>query len=411
MRLRALLIVVVLGGCANQPPMNSDSSVVWTDVADQYVVVTLRNHAPVVARAGSTPRDYDTPLRYGVSATTRRQVAALAAAHRMREVDAWPIGVLGLHCIVFRLADDVPRATALRQLARDPRVESVQPLNVFRTLSSHDDPYRRLQHNLDTLQISQAHAWSRGENMRIAVVDTGIDAEHPDLKGRIALQRSFVAARDTTAGDRHGTAVAGVIAALDNNREGIVGIAPAASLVSLKACWEQDATRATAVCNTFTLAKALVAAVEADSHIVNLSLGGPADPLLERLIEHGLRRGIIYVGALSPTRRGFPCNILSVICVGRAGRWSDAAQLFAPGDEVLTLVPARRYDFVSGSSLAAASVSASIALLRARKRELSAPQALGLLAASSSRDGDPAPSINTCEALARLLGKPSCAAR
>jgi subtilisin family serine protease len=200
-----------------------------------------------------------------------------------------------------------------------------------------------------------------------------------------------------------------VIAAIDNNREGIAGIAPAASIVGLKACWEQEGdASAAAVCNTFTLAKALVAALDANSDVVNLSLGGPPDPLLQRLVDHGARRGVIYVGALS-SERGFPCNLATVICVGSAGRWSDGPQLFAPGQEVLTLTPGGRYDFLSGSSLAAASVSASVALLRARQPDLTAEMALRLLAPTAQPVANHvAPSIDVCDALAQLLQKAKC---
>jgi subtilisin family serine protease len=360
-------------------------------------------------RAGSTLRDYDAAIGYAVSPAARREVQALASAHGLTQVDAWPIGVLGLHCVVFKLPAGVAPDDMLRQLQRDSRVESVQPLNAFHTLSTNNDPYRGLQRNLDAMQVEQAHEWSRGENVRIAVIDTGIDARHPDLAGRVILQRNFVDESAPTPGEQHGTAVAGIIAALDNNREGIAGVAPAASVVGLKACWPQDGASAAAVCNTFTLAKALVAAVEAKSDVVNLSLAGPADPLLRRLVDYGAKRGIIYVGALPPGERGFPCNVAGVICVGSAGRWSDGPQLFAPGDEVLTLIPAGRYDFLSGSSLAAASVSASVALLRARDPDLTADQALQFLAPPvRSVAHDSAPSINVCQALTRLLRTTGC---
>ncbi|HEY8538468.1 MAG TPA: S8 family serine peptidase [Steroidobacteraceae bacterium] len=409
--IRAICVLAVLlaAGCALQPEQAQDARIAFAGNADRFIVVTLHNRHALVPRAGSTRRDYDSNLGYGVSAIARREVRALAADYRLREVDGWPIQALDLHCVVFELPPDVPQSQALRELERDGRVESVQPLNSFRTLSTATDPYRRLQRNLDVMQVGQAHRWSRGENVRIAVVDTGIDDTHPDLAGRVILQRNFVDASAPVPPEQHGTAVAGVIAARANNREGITGVAPASSIVGLKACWPQDDNPTAAVCNTFTLAKALVAAVESKSHIVNLSLAGPADPLLKRLVEYGAKRGLIYVGALPPDELGFPCNLAHVICVGSAGRWQDGPQLFAPGDEVLTLIPAGRYDFLSGSSLAAASVSAGIALLRARAPDLTSEMALRLLAPTvTSAALDPAPSINVCRALARLLAEEGC---
>jgi subtilisin family serine protease len=409
--LRPIVVVLLalIAGCASQTPLGRDASTVFAGNSDQYVVITVRNREPLVARAGSTLRDYDSTASYSVSPAARKQLRDLASAHRLREVDGWPIAALGVHCAVFQLPADIAPLEALRQLERDRRVESVQPLNSFTTLSTNNDPYRGLQRNLETMQIDEAHVWSRGENVRVAVIDTGIDASHPDLAGRVVLQKNLVDGKATTPAEQHGTAVAGIIAAIDNNREGIAGVAPAASLLGLKACWAQS-ENSTSVCNTFTLAKALVAAVDADSDVVNLSLAGPADPLLQRLVNIGVKRGIIYVGALPTNAPGFPCNVANVICVGTAGQLSSTPQLFAPGVDILTLIPAGRYDFLSGSSLAAASVSASVALLRSRAPDLTAEMARRLLSPpyqASAIDG--AASINACEALSRLLGKQGCA--
>jgi hypothetical protein len=405
------LLLVWLAACSTPAQVEKDARVAFAGASEQYVVVTVHNRQALIPRAGSTLRDYDSTATYGISPAARKELRALASAHRLREVDGWPIAALGVHCAIFQLPGDVAPAEALRQLSRDRRVESVQPLNAFSTMSTSNDPYRGLQRNLDAMQIEQAHAWSRGEKTRIAVVDTGIDATHPDLAGRVVMQRNLVDAAPTPA-ERHGTAVAGVIAALDNNRVGIVGVAPATSLLGLKACWPQASDSAASVCNTFTLAKALAAAVEERSDIVNLSLAGPADPLLERLVDYGAKRGVIYVGALPTGAPGFPCNIASVICVGSAGHPDPTPQLFAPGAEVLTLLPEGRYDFLSGSSLAAASVSASIALLLAKDPNMTSDTARSLLSSTTTRTAaiDAAPSINACAALAKLLGQRECKA-
>ena len=398
-------ILVLLSACSSTQTA-VDARTAFDQSTERYVVITVHNRPASLPRAGSTVRDYDSPSTYGLSPSARSDLRALARAHRLREVDGWPILALGVHCAVFELPHDVAPSEALRQLVRDRRVESVQPLNSFATMSVNNDPYRGLQRNLDVMQVEQAHALSRGEKTRIAVVDTGIDARHPDLVGRVASQRNLVSSEPMPA-ERHGTAVAGVIAALDNNREGIVGVAPAASLIGLKACWPSPSDTSASVCNTFTLAKALAAALDEHSDIVNLSLAGPSDPLLARLVEYGAKRGVIYVGALASAAPGFPCDVTSVICVGSAGDATASPQLFAPGSEVLTLAPDRRYDFLSGSSLAAASVSATIALLHSKQPDLTATQARTLLS-STAAPSDVSPSINACAALAKLLGRSGC---
>jgi len=408
----------LVAGCATSP---SPAEPLTDSDPTRFVVVTLRNDAvPSIPRAGSTVRGYESPASYSLAPATRANAKAVAAAHGLREVAAWPIGLLGIHCIVYELPPGADRNAALERLRRDSRVETAQPYQSFATLTTDSgeiassDPYRPLQRNLDMMDVAGAHLWSRGEGVRVAIIDTGIDASHPDLAGRVVKQENFVDGSKNSARDRHGTAVAGVIAAVENNSQGIVGVAPAAKLYAMRACWPAPRDNSGAVCSTLTLAKALSAAIEARMDIVNLSLTGPSDPLLTRLIEVGLRRGVVFVGATPANSDGsvFPTGIPGVIGVDAAGAKASAdSVLFAPGDEVLTLVPDGRYDFLSGSSLAAASVSGGIALLLARDRNLRADNARDLLARSirtiNTAQGEAA-SVNLCAAMAALMHQPAC---
>lgn len=411
--------VWLLAGCAMSRSVPAES--LNDSDPTRFVVVTLRNEAaPSIPRAGSTVRGYEPQTSYALAPATRASAKAVATAHGLREVAAWPIGLLGIHCVVYELPPGADRNATLERLRRDSRVETAQPYQSFATLTtdsdvtSASDPYRPLQRNLDMMDVAGAHLWSRGEGVRVAIIDTGIDASHPDLAGRVVKQENFVDGGKSIARDRHGTAVAGVIAAVENNSQGIVGVAPAARLYAMRACWPAPRDDARAVCSTLTLAKALAAAIEARIDIVNLSLTGPSDPLLTRLIEVGLRRGVVFVGAAPPTGDGnvFPTGIAGVISVDAAGAKASAdSVLFAPGSEVLTLVPDGRYDFLSGSSLAAASVAGGIALLLARDRNLGADNARELLARSSRKvntsQGEAA-SVNLCAAMAALMHQAAC---
>jgi subtilisin family serine protease len=245
--------------------------------------------------------------------------------------------------------------------------------------------------------------------VRIALIDAGVDAAHPDLDGRIALQRNFVGATPQHVAERHGTEVAGVIAAVANNKLGIVGIAPAAQLLAYRACWTAPPPATGARCNSYTLALALGAALASDAHIINLSLGGPADPLLQELLAHALARGTIVVGAVPPDRRldGFPVGVPGVIAVASAEDvqtgdvQAAAGVLRAPGRDILTLEPGGHYDYASGSSLATAHVSGALALLLALKPGESAAELAARLRRSQGGAGA---SIDLCSAIAGLRG-------
>jgi subtilisin family serine protease len=204
-----------------------------------------------------------------------------------------------------------------------------------------------------------------------------------------------------------------VIAAVADNGIGIVGIAPEARIMALKACW-QAATGASAVCNSFTLAQALEGAIVAHADIVNMSLAGPADPLLARLVERGAMQGMIFVGATRNAAEGpsFPADLDEVLAVDAAEESSgNPRHILAPGHDVLTLVPGGHYDFASGSSLAAAEVSGIVALMLAERPHLSAGEVRNLLLRSSRRVQSPAGEIrmvDACAALRDTAGHPVC---
>jgi subtilisin family serine protease len=156
--------------------------------------------------------------------------------------------------------------------------------------------------------------------------------------------------------------MAGIIAAVANNHVGIVGIAPLARLEVFEACWQLDPASDAAACNTFTLAQALAGALAAGTPLVNLSLAGPADPLLTALVISGIRRGVIFVAAAAP-QAGFPGSIAGVIRAAGTEEPLPEGTFAAPAVHVLTTRPNGQYDFESGTSVACAEITGIIALL------------------------------------------------
>lgn len=416
MRLLCAWLALLLAACAVAPPAPPSLGVPLGAAAlaqpERHVVVTVHNQpAAPNGYAGSTPRGYAGAGPYRASSAALALARGVAASHGLREVAAWPIELLGLHCLVYELAAGAPREQVLAELRRDARVESAQPLaghelHAAANAAGYNDPYAGLQRNLLEMGVAAAQRWSRGAGVRVALVDTGADIAHPDF-GQRPLAADLVADGRTGA-EGHGTAVAGVIGALPNNGIGIVGIAPEAQLLSLRGCWSAGAGRGQ--CNSFTLAQALIAALDAKAGIVNLSLGGPADALLQRIVERGLQRGVLFIGAAPPSgrREGFPTGIAGVIAVDAAepGRAPLPGLLYAPGVDVFTLAPGGRYDAISGSSIAAAQVSGIAALLLARRPGLAAAELEGLLRRSMPGAADAGRGlVNACTALRSLLAQ------
>lgn len=412
-----LWLAAVLAGCATgRDDLLAGGATGAMQDEDRLVVLAVDNDAPASPPRPASTRPGYFGASYVASDAARASMRALAGEYGLAEVAAWPIAVLKVHCAVLRVPEGSSRGELLRRLAADRRVRIAQPLNRFasRAAATYNDPYLDLQRGFRSIDAADAQQWSRGSRVRVAVIDTGIDARHPDFGGRVVVQRNFVD-RDAArfAQDRHGTAVAGVISAAANNSLGIVGVAPEVQVIALKACWESDARGDGARCNSLTLAQALAAAIEEQARIVNLSLAGPRDPLLNALVAAGRARGIVYVGAApaSDPQDGFPAGTPGVIAVDMAeSADARAGILRAPGQEVVTLVPGGHYDFLSGPSLATAHVSGAVALLLARDRRLDRDAVYGLLARSGGRGGvaEGGASINACAALAALLGRTPC---
>lgn len=433
MRRRAAIVVPILGlltGCQGaallaSPEATGSAAGPGSDPGRQ-IVVTLANPEPLLtSRAGATLKAYPSIPGYHVSAVVRRDVSALGRKYGVRTVTEWPIEVLGVHCVVYEIAEDRDRDDIIAAMAGDARVESVQPMQLFATQTdavAYDDPYLDLQSSLAQMDVATVHRWSRGRGVVIAVVDAGLDADHPDLAGRVAASADFVSVgTDDFRRERHGLAVAGVIAAVAGNGQGIVGIAPEATLLGLRACWQDradDEQSAGAVCNSLTLAQALAAAIDRRAAIINLSLTGPRDALLERLLLSALERNIIVVGAVADVtsfRQAFPTSVPGVIPVGMPAQAEPPAPpvLPAPGTQVLTLAPGGTYDFASGSSLAAAHVTGTVALMLARRPHLTTAEVSRALWDSVGRFvpaqiASPAV-VNACQAVASVLGEQRCA--
>ncbi|WP_313918757.1 S8 family serine peptidase [Tahibacter sp.] len=425
--LRSAALLLALGLGAGPVAADDPDWAAGYDAA-QMIVVAVANKPDPQPSAGATPRGYDALPNYAGGDRAVVTAANLSSDYHLREVSAWVIAPLRLRCMVFALPPSADRAAVIAQLKGDRRVRIAQPLQEFETFGDgaggaggpalpaagaadavYNDPYVGLQHNFSIIAAAGAQRTTRGDGVRIALIDAGVDTTHPDLDGRIAQQRDFVGTAPQNVAERHGTEVAGVIAAVANNKLGIVGIAPAAQLLAYRACWTLPAQPASARCNSYTLALALGAALASDAHIINLSLGGPADPLLEELLAYALARGTIVVGAVPPDRRldGFPVGVPGVIAVASAedvqaeGATAAAGVLRAPGRDILTLEPGGHYDYASGSSLATAHVTGALALLLALKPGESAAELAALLRRSQ---GEAGASIDICSAVAGLSG-------
>lgn len=383
-----------------------DTASIDPKTADRQLLVMLRLPPPHFRPDASYSGGYDNSL----ARVARKRVAEnLASQFNLRIIDSWPMPALGVDCFVMEAIEKVPLDRLVEDMSRDARVESIQSMNLFRLLSA-DDPLFALQPTAKLWHLSEIHRVATGRNVRVAEIDSGVELDHPDLLQRVAIARNFVDSRDSV-GESHGTAVAGIIAAGAGNGVGIVGVAPQASLMALRACWQTDGNAA--VCSSFTLAKALQFALDRNARVINLSLGGPRDRLIERLLNVALSRDVVIVAASNPdvAGGGFPASHPGVLAVGADNEQDlPAGFLVAPGRDIPATLPGQRWGVVHGSSFAAAQVAGLVALLLELAPNRKPQQIREILATSETMVASPnrRPIVDACAAIARTTGACAC---
>jgi hypothetical protein len=371
--------------------------------AARQILVMLRLPPPHYRPNAAYGGDYGDSLTRGA----RRHLAGrIARSHGLTLDDNWPMPLIGLDCFVMTVPEGQTAEAAAAFVSHDPAVAWSQPMHLYQAQAARPppggDPLLPTQPAARLWHLAELHRIASGRGVSVAVIDSGIEARHPDLAGQIIALQDF-APGHAAPPEEHGTAVAGIIAAKAGNGIGIAGIAPGARLMGLRACWQMPGSIAapTTVCDSLSLAKALHFAIEHNARIINLSLSGPQDPLLAKLLELGLARGAAVVAAFDPAlpMGGFPASHPGVIAV--TDRLSAPPGVYsAPGRDIPTTAPGGRWYLVNGSSYAAAHVSGLIALLRERQ----APTGNIILVSSRANGGE----IDACATLLHLSALCDC---
>lgn len=419
MRFAALLLAAgMLAGCASSTAVRNSVSAEETEaVAARQILITVHQPATLATGLTGAPNQRYLQRRYGPSPSVDRVLTQLAHEHGLRRTDGWAIQSLDVYCEVLTVPEELDVRDVLAALNDDPRIDLAQHMNLFNTQSSkYDDPYLELQSAATTMEVERAHELATGRGVSIAIIDSGIDADHPDLRGSVRLARDLAGGHPLgRSGEIHGTAIAGVIASAVNNREGIIGVAPDVNIAALRACWAVADGAVAAQCSSFSLARALEVALGLQPNVINLSLAGPEDPLLSRLLDRVIERGIVVVTAhpaSAASAVAFPSSHPGVLAAHSslvAVNSTSPYTLAAPADEVLTTTPDAGYAFLTGNSLAAAHTTGVVALLMEREPDLDAERIAAILTATTTYASGSA-SINACRAVARLGGSASCVA-
>jgi len=402
---------------------------IWSVVVTMLIVLPAAPAQPLRRGATHVPGEVIVKLKDGQSGTIQAlaQDAATAQRHQMslsrlrtRHGLEGGVPIDGrMHHqeqrYLLKTARDVP--TTCVELNRDPEVEYAQPNYRYRLCREPNDPDFADQYAHQVIQMQDAWEISTGSHdIVIAVLDTGVDVNHPDLKDNIWTNKGEIPGNNKDddgngyvddihgwnfgAGDNrvtptrksslvagHGTEVAGVIAAAGNNGKGVSGVNWHSSIMALR--MSSDFT-------SKEVAAALDYAAANGARVVNMSFGadefGPeGDRLVKTAIDNAFAKGVLLVasaGNSDSSRPNFPAAYYNVMAVASTngedtktghstfGLWVDIA---APGTDIVTTDLGGEYIATAGTSFSSPYVAAVAALLFAHRPQLTHLQARAIL--------------------------------
>jgi subtilisin family serine protease len=277
---------------------------------------------------------------------------------------------------VFRTEEKIE--LIMEMLKKERGIISVQPNYIYETMT---EPMGDLQNINKVFNMDIVHQTHRGGGMTVAVVDTGVDINHEDLKERILEAVNLIKGTDYR-GEIHGTAVCGVMAA-SINHFGIAGMAPEANILALRACRQLSEENPSGACYTVPMAKALDLAIKKKANIVNMSLGTPAsDELLAKLIAKGASQGVLFVAPVGnqadQKAPHFPASHEDVLSVAGLDENDNPvpnrvvakkATVSALAANIFTTIPGNKHNFFSGTSMAASAISGLLAACLDKKKK------------------------------------------
>jgi thermitase len=310
-----------------------------------------------------------------------------------------------------------PLGRLMARLKQEPDIETVALDYVMETMFVPNDPYYSTAYPTSKFgNVSQwapqfigaPQAWNStlgDPSIVIAIVDTGIDAAHPDLAGKVVLTKNYVKGEKATDSFGHGTHVAGIAAANINNGTGIAGICGGCSLMSVKVLGANGSGLSSDV------ASGIVFATDSGARVINLSLGGSSRTTLARdALDYALDNNALPVVAMGNSFTDFVGDLAywySALSVGALDQQGAKASfsnfglqtdVTAPGVAVLSTMPTysvtlntqygykSNYDALSGTSMATPVVAGLAGLLLSRNPDLTAAQVKGMIE-SSAGDG------------------------
>lgn len=323
-------------------------------------------------------------------AASPQQLEGVQNRHQLTLLEAQPSQLAGTTLSRWRIPDRRTIAAVVQALEADAAVASAQPNYLYAVQQTAalagSNP---AQYEIAKLRLREAHALAKGNGILVAVVDSGVDASHPELAGSITGMYDAINLPGPLY--KHGTSIAGLIAAHGT----LLGSAPAARILAVKVFGP------TGNGNTFDVLKGLDYAAANGARIINMSFTGPPDSITLRSLQAAYKRGIVLIAAAgnagpkSPLL--YPGAYPEVIAVSgsdvnnKSSVFSNRGPhiaVAAPGTDIMVAIPDAGFEVASGTSFSAAEVSGIVAMMLERKADLT-PETVRSILEGTAKDVGP----------------------
>jgi hypothetical protein len=370
--------------------------------------------APTVPGAGGQPQaqgPHDPDLLVVVfrPGTPDGTTTDFAGAFKLTVEKQFDLAGLKLRVFLMRIPAGANLQDLQNRATADGRALWVQPDFRFQSLQSTQGTTGGApaagskQYALQRIHADEIPRAARGQGVTVALIDSGVQRDHESLKADHVTTLDLVTGKDNPPAETHGTVLASIIAGSGK----VQGLAPAVDLLAIRAFAEVDPKTGASEADSFRVSQAISIALDRRVRVINLSIGGPNDPLVRMAVEQAVLTGTVVIAAAGnagpdapPVYPAAQTGVIAVTATDAKDRIFDGANrgdyiaVAAPGVDVLAARPGKAggssaYDYFTGTSMATGYVTGLVAVLMSADPKLNAADLRHILETSATDLGPP----------------------